>query len=68
MVPWMFPPPGVHGAEKEKEMLWAVLVVLVILWLVGFSYHIAGGLIHFLLLAALIMLFINLWRVRDSGL
>jgi hypothetical protein len=63
----MFPPPG-HGAEKEKEMLWAVLAVLVILWLMGYSYHIAGGLIHILLIAAVIVLVINLWRGRDSGL
>jgi hypothetical protein len=49
-------------------MLWAVLAVLVILWLLGYSYHIAGGLIHILLVAAVIILVINLWRVRDSGL
>jgi hypothetical protein len=63
----MFPPRG-HGAEKEKEMPWAVLAVLVILWLLGYSYHIAGGLIHILLVAAVIILVINLWRGRDSGL
>jgi hypothetical protein len=49
-------------------MLWAVLAVLVILWLMGYSYHIAGGLIHILLIAAVIVLVINLWRGRDSGL
>jgi hypothetical protein len=49
-------------------MLWAVLAVLVILWLMGYSYHIAGGLIHILLIAAVIILVINLWRGRDSGL
>lgn len=67
MVPGMFPPPG-HGAEEEKEMLWAVLAFLVILWVLGYSYQVAGGLIHILLVAAVIILFINLWRVRDSGL
>ena len=67
MAPGDIPAPG-HGAAKEKEMLWAVLAVLVILWLMGYSYHIAGGLIHILLIAAMIILVINLWRGRDSGL
>ena len=49
-------------------MLWAILAVLVILWLLGFSFHIAGGLIHILLVAAVILLIINLWKVQDSGL
>ena len=41
-------------------MLWTVFVVLVILWLLGFSFHIAGGLIHLLLVVALVVLVINL--------
>ena len=41
-------------------MLWTICVVLVILWLLGFSLHIAGGLIHILLVVALVMLVINL--------
>jgi hypothetical protein len=34
--------------------------VLLILWLLGFSLHIAGGLIHLLLVVALVVLVINL--------
>jgi len=49
-------------------MLWTILAVLVILWLLGFSFHIAGGLIHILLVIAVIILVINLWRGRNSGL
>jgi Family of unknown function (DUF5670) len=41
-------------------MLWAICVVLVVLWLLGFSFHIAGGLIHLLLVVAVIVLVINL--------
>lgn len=41
-------------------MLWAICVVLVVLWLLGFSFHIAGGLIHLLLVVALIVLVVNL--------
>ena len=41
-------------------MLWTVFVVLVVLWLLGFSMHVAGGLIHLLLVVALVVLVINL--------
>ena len=41
-------------------MLWTIFVVLLILWLLGFSLHVAGGLIHLLLVVALVMLVINL--------
>jgi hypothetical protein len=41
-------------------VLWTIIVVLAILWLLGFSFHIAGGLIHLLLVVALVMLVIQL--------
>lgn len=41
-------------------MLWTIFVVLLILWLLGFSFHVAGGLIHLLLVVAVVVLVINL--------
>lgn len=42
-------------------MLEAILVILVILWALGFfAFHIGGGLIHTLLVIALIVLIIRL--------
>lgn len=42
-------------------MLWTILVVLCVLWLLGVvTSYTAGGLIHILLLAALVILVINL--------
>lgn len=29
-------------------MLWTILVVLLMLWLLGFTLHVGGGLIHLL--------------------
>jgi hypothetical protein len=49
-------------------MLWAIFVVILILWLLGFSLHIAGSLIHLLLVVALIILVINLVSGRRSAL
>jgi hypothetical protein len=41
-------------------MLWTVFVVLVVLWLLGFTLHIGGGLIHILIVIAVIVLIYNL--------
>ena len=41
-------------------MLWTIFVVILVLWLLGFSFHIAGGMIHILLVIALIVLLFNL--------
>ncbi len=41
-------------------MLWTVFVVILVLWLLGFSFHIGGGLIHILLVIAVIVLLFNL--------
>jgi len=47
--------------RSEETMLWTILVVLCILWLLGVvTSYTAGGLIHLLLLAALVILVINL--------
>ena len=45
---------------RGKPMLWTIFVILVILWLLGFSFNIGGGLIHILLVIALIVLIYNL--------
>ncbi len=41
-------------------MLWTLIVVILVLWLLGFSLHFAGGLIHILLVVALIMIVYDL--------
>lgn len=47
-------------------MLKAIAGVLVVLWLLGFFLHIAGSLIHLLLVIALIVLLVDLIRGRRS--
>jgi uncharacterized protein DUF5670 len=47
-------------------MLWTIVAVLLILWLLGFSLHVAGGLIHILLVVALIVIVINLLSGRSA--
>ena len=47
-------------------MLWAIIGVLVVLWLLGFSLNIGGGLIHALIVIALVLLVFNLISGRRS--
>ena len=48
-------------------MLWAIVVILVVLWLAGFlAFHIAGGLIHILLVIAAIVLIYQLVTERRA--
>jgi hypothetical protein len=48
-------------------MLWTIFVILLVLWLLGFSLHIAGGLIHIILVVALIVFVINLISGRRGN-
>jgi hypothetical protein len=47
-------------------MLWTVVAVLLILWLLGFSLHVGGGLIHVLLVVGLVVLVVNLLSGRTG--
>jgi uncharacterized protein DUF5670 len=42
------------------NLLWLIIIILIIMWLGGFAFHIAGGLIHILLVIALILLIVRL--------
>ena len=53
-------------ATRRLDMLWTIFVVLLVLWLLGFSLHVAGGLIHLLLVVALVVLVINLLSGRRA--
>ena len=47
-------------------MLWTILVILLILWLLGFTVLHVGNIIHLLLVIALIVFIINLVSGRRA--
>jgi len=47
-------------------MLWTIVAILLVLWLLGFSFSIGGSLIHILLVIALIVIVINLLQGRRT--
>ncbi|TVP70488.1 MAG: lmo0937 family membrane protein [Leptolyngbya sp. LCM1.Bin17] len=46
------------------NLIWTAVVILVILWALGFAVNVGGGLIHLLLVLALIGLVYNLLTGR----
>lgn len=49
-------------------MLWTIIIVILVLWLLGFIGDIAGNLVHILLVVALIILIYRLITGRKSQL
>jgi hypothetical protein len=49
-----------QSTSPETHMLYTIVVVLVILWLLGLVGHIGGGLIHLLLVVAVILFIVSL--------
>lgn len=48
-------------------MLWTIISILVVLWLIGFLLHVGGGLIHLLLVVAVIVFLVNLFTGRRAS-
>jgi len=49
-------------------LLWTIIVILFVLWLLGLVVHIGGGLIHILLVVAIILVVVNLLTGRGARL
>jgi hypothetical protein len=47
-------------------MLWTIFIILLVLWALGFSLHVAGGLIHALLVIAVVLLVVQLVTGRRA--
>ena len=48
------------------NILWTVIVILFVLWVLGLVLKVGGGLIHLLLVVAVIMVVWNLLRGRRA--
>ena len=42
------------------NLLWLIIIILIIMWLGGFAFHVGGSLVHILLVIALILLIYRL--------
>jgi hypothetical protein len=48
------------------NLLWIIIVILVLMWLAGFAMHFGGGLIHLILVIAVIVVIFQLVTGRRS--
>jgi len=51
---------------NEDSMLYTIAVILIVLWLLGFVAHVGGGLIHLLLVIAVIVIVYRLVTGRRA--
>jgi hypothetical protein len=52
-----------NNERKEFSMLFTIAIILLVLWVLGFSvFHVAGALIHIILLVAIVMFVVGLLR------
>ena len=49
------------------RLAWCIAAILIVLWLLGIGFHIAGSLIHFLLVIAVIVFIVDLVTGRRSA-
>lgn len=58
--------PPITFAENTT-MLWTIAIILFVLWILGFLvFHLAGGLIHILLILAVIVVLYRLFTGRSA--
>jgi hypothetical protein len=59
---------GSPDRTEEMSMFLTIFVILLVLWLLGlFAFHVAGGLIHLLLIIAVISLVMHFMRSRSAA-
>src|SRR4051812_44128109 len=55
-----------RSTRMEESMLWMIVAILLIMWFLGIGFHIAGGLVHILLVIALVVIIFNLLSGRRA--
>jgi hypothetical protein len=47
-------------------MLRAIVAILLVFWLLGFALHIAGGLIHILIVVAIVVFIVDMLKPKRA--
>jgi hypothetical protein len=53
------------GQKRLSGMLLVIAIILLLFWIGGFAFHIAGGLIHILIVIAVILFILHFIRGRS---
>ena len=54
------------GHSSSAQILWAIFIVLIALWIIAFAAHLGGGLITYLLVVSLAVLLIHSAATRPK--
>ena len=57
-----------HYGGLNMGLIDLIIIILILAWLGGFSFHVAGGLIHLLIVIALVLLIIRLLGIGRNRL
>jgi hypothetical protein len=49
---------------KEIIMLWTIIGAIILLWVLGLVFKVAAGFIHILLIIAVILILVNVFKGR----
>jgi hypothetical protein len=52
--------------EETATMLWTLIMVLLVFWVLGLAFKVAAGVIHILLVIALVLFIVNLVSGRRT--
>jgi len=56
------------GVKRGKTVFLLLFVILLVMWLLGFAaFHVAGGLVHLLLIIAFIALVAHFFQSRRAA-
>ncbi|MGZ4890351.1 MAG: lmo0937 family membrane protein, partial [Candidatus Angelobacter sp.] len=55
-------------ASRETPMLWTIFAILLLLWLLGWGFHVAGSLIHLILVIAVVVLLVQVITGRRAAI
>jgi hypothetical protein len=58
---------GRRGPQGDMTMLWTLIVLLLAFWALGLVAHVGGGLIHLLLVVAVVVFVFNLLTGRRTA-
>jgi Family of unknown function (DUF5670) len=48
------------------QLLWVIIVILFVFWLFGLAFHLLGGLIHIVIVVAIVLLVVNILTGRGA--
>ena len=70
-VKWIMSGNSIYTNIKKEvslmKLLWWIIVILIIIWLAGLLFKIAGGVIHILIVIAIILVIYNLITGRKKS-